>query len=166
VLSKKRVGEVGSAHIGSLLSRSPDAVPVNLDVRDFTSTHLAIIASTGAGKSYLASVVIEELSEAASLVADTGSGSVRVQGDLSALTELLIDTGSGSVTLEADAWPSMEIVIDTGSGGVGVDVPGALLTQDADRRSIVRIGEAKARGIIDTGSGSVRLRTRTAPATD
>ncbi len=61
VLSKKRVGEVGSAHIGSLLSRSPDAVPVNLDVRDFTSTHLAIIASTGAGKSYLASVVIEEL---------------------------------------------------------------------------------------------------------
>jgi DNA helicase HerA-like ATPase len=61
VLSKKRVGEVGSAHIGSLLSRSPDAVPVNLDVRGFTSTHLAIIASTGAGKSYLASVVIEEL---------------------------------------------------------------------------------------------------------
>jgi len=121
----------------------------------------SVVADTGSG-----GVVIEELSEAASLVADTGSGSVRVQGDLSALTELLIDTGSGSVTLEADAWPSMEIVIDTGSGGVGVDIPGALLSQDADRRSIVRIGEAKARGIIDTGSGSVRLRTRTAPATD
>jgi DNA helicase HerA-like ATPase len=61
VLSKKQVGDVGSALIGSLLSRGPDAVPVTLDVRGFTSTHLAIIASTGAGKSYLASVIIEEL---------------------------------------------------------------------------------------------------------
>jgi DNA helicase HerA-like ATPase len=61
VLSKKRVGDVGSAYIGSLLSRGQEAVPVNLDVRSFTSTHLAIIASTGAGKSYLASVLIEEL---------------------------------------------------------------------------------------------------------
>jgi len=61
VLSKKRVRAVGSAHIGSLLSRAPDAVPVTLDVRSFTSTHLAIIAGTGAGKSYLASVIIEEL---------------------------------------------------------------------------------------------------------
>ena len=61
VFSKKQVDDVGSAHIGSLLSRSPDAVPVTLDVRSFTSTHLAIIASTGAGKSYLASVIIEEM---------------------------------------------------------------------------------------------------------
>ncbi len=61
VLSKKGVDQIGSAHIGSLLSRPPDAVPIALDVRSFTSTHLAIIASTGAGKSYLASVLIEEL---------------------------------------------------------------------------------------------------------
>ena len=61
VLSKKQSGAVGSAHIGWLLSRDPGAVPINLDVRSFTSTHLAIIAGTGAGKSYLASVIIEEL---------------------------------------------------------------------------------------------------------
>jgi hypothetical protein len=61
VLSKKQRREVGSAHIGSLLSRSSDAVPIALDVRAITSTHMAIIASTGAGKSYLASVVLEEL---------------------------------------------------------------------------------------------------------
>ncbi len=36
-------------------------MPVVLDVKELVSTHLAIIASTGAGKSYLASVVIEEL---------------------------------------------------------------------------------------------------------
>ncbi|HEY6543240.1 MAG TPA: ATP-binding protein [Ktedonobacteraceae bacterium] len=61
ILSRKRAGESGSATIGSLLTRQPNAVPVVLSVKDVVSTHLAIIASTGAGKSYLASVLIEEL---------------------------------------------------------------------------------------------------------
>src|SRR5579859_257738 len=61
ILSRKRVGQNGSANIGSLLTRAPEAVPVVLSVRDLVSTHLAIIASTGAGKSYLASVIVEEL---------------------------------------------------------------------------------------------------------
>src|SRR5579885_1148101 len=61
ILSRKRRGEPGSATVGSLLTRKPDAVPIVLSVKDVVSTHLAIIASTGAGKSYLASVVIEEL---------------------------------------------------------------------------------------------------------
>src|SRR5579885_1331037 len=61
ILSRKRRGEPGSATVGSLLTRKPDAVPIVLSVKDVVSTHLAIIASTGAGKSYLASVIIEEL---------------------------------------------------------------------------------------------------------
>lgn len=61
VLSRKHAGAAGSATIGSLLTRPEGAVPVVLDVKELVSTHLAIIASTGAGKSYLASVVIEEL---------------------------------------------------------------------------------------------------------
>jgi DNA helicase HerA-like ATPase len=61
VLARKRAGEVGGAVIGSLLTRPEGAVPVVLDVKELVSTHLAIIASTGAGKSYLASVIIEEL---------------------------------------------------------------------------------------------------------
>src|SRR5713226_3178739 len=61
ILSRKQRGQPGSATIGSLLTRAPDAVPVVLSVKDLVSTHLAIIASTGAGKSYLASVIIEEL---------------------------------------------------------------------------------------------------------
>ncbi|MDQ3856545.1 MAG: ATP-binding protein [Chloroflexota bacterium] len=60
-LSKKAQGDSGTANIGSLLSRDPGAVPVLLDVSEFTSTHMAIIASTGSGKSYLAGVIIEEL---------------------------------------------------------------------------------------------------------
>ncbi|MGH2501586.1 MAG: helicase HerA domain-containing protein, partial [Ktedonobacterales bacterium] len=61
VLSRKRPHTPGSALIGSLLTRPDGAAPIVLDVKDLVSTHLAIIASTGAGKSYLASVIIEEL---------------------------------------------------------------------------------------------------------
>jgi DNA helicase HerA-like ATPase len=61
ILSRKRDKDAGSATIGSLLTRPPSAVPIVLSVKDLVSTHLAIIASTGAGKSYLASVIVEEL---------------------------------------------------------------------------------------------------------
>jgi DNA helicase HerA-like ATPase len=74
VLSPKQAASVGSATIGSLLTRRPGAVPVVLDVKELVSTHLAIIASTGSGKSYLASVIVEELmrpyNKAAVLVVD------------------------------------------------------------------------------------------------
>jgi len=61
VLCKLEPEAVGAVHIGSLLNRPLGAVPAVLDARGFTSTHLAIIASTGAGKSYLAGVMLEEL---------------------------------------------------------------------------------------------------------
>ncbi|HEX8183442.1 MAG TPA: ATP-binding protein, partial [Blastocatellia bacterium] len=61
VLSPRRRGERGAAHIGSLLTREAGEVPVVLSVKDVASTHLAVLASTGAGKSYTASVLIEEL---------------------------------------------------------------------------------------------------------
>lgn len=61
VLSARREGEVGSAYVGSLLTRGAGEVPVVISVRELVSTHLAILASTGAGKSYTAGVLIEEL---------------------------------------------------------------------------------------------------------
>jgi DNA helicase HerA-like ATPase len=61
MLSPKQKGERGGAHIGSLLTRKRDEVPVVLSVKDVVSTHLAILASTGAGKSYAAGVLVEEL---------------------------------------------------------------------------------------------------------
>jgi len=123
----------------------------SVTVSDFRGS---IRADTGSG-----SVKVSGSSGATALVADTGSGSVRVTGDLSALRRLDIDTGSGSVTLESSAWPAMELVVDTGSGGTSIDVPGANVTLDDDRRSVVRVGEGGFRGIVDTGSGSVRIRT-------
>ena len=80
LLSRGRQGRLGSAYIGDLLSRDPGAVPVALDVRGFTSTHLAIIASTGSGKSYLAGVLLEELlmpyNRAAVLVIDPTASTI------------------------------------------------------------------------------------------
>ncbi|MCU0526543.1 MAG: DUF87 domain-containing protein [Elainella sp. Prado103] len=61
VLNKKQPGEVGSAYIGSLLLRDLGAVPIALDVKELVSTHMAILAGTGSGKSYTAGVLVEEL---------------------------------------------------------------------------------------------------------
>ncbi len=61
MLSPKKKAEHGSAHIGSLLTRKAGEVPIVLSVKDIVSTHLAILASTGSGKSYTAGVIVEEL---------------------------------------------------------------------------------------------------------
>ena len=64
MLSPKQTAETGSAHVGSLLTREQGEVPVVLSVKDVVSTHLAILASTGSGKSYTAGVLVEELMNA------------------------------------------------------------------------------------------------------
>ena len=61
MLSPKQHAQIGSAHIGSLLTREAGEVPVVLSIKDVVSTHLAILASTGSGKSYTAGVLVEEL---------------------------------------------------------------------------------------------------------
>lgn len=85
VLNKKQPGAIGSAHIGHLLLRETGAVPVALDVKELVSTHMAILAGTGSGKSYTAGVLIEELlsphNRAAVLIFDP-------HGEYSTLTEM------------------------------------------------------------------------------
>ena len=61
VLNRKPPRTVGTALIGSLLLRSTAAVPIALDVKELVSTHMAILAGTGSGKSYTAGVLVEEL---------------------------------------------------------------------------------------------------------
>lgn len=61
VLTRRGAGERGAAEIGWLLSREPGQVPIVVDVNAIVATHLAILASTGSGKSYLAAVLIEEM---------------------------------------------------------------------------------------------------------
>lgn len=151
--------DTGSGDVRVLDSRGEllaDTGSGSVTARNFTGS---VHADTGSGR-----VTIEGLSGATELVADTGSGSVSVNGDLSQLERLRIDTGSGSVAIEASAWPSMAISVDTGSGSISVEVPDAEVVRGDGRDRTVRIGAAAARGVIDTGSGSVRLRTVAAPA--
>jgi uncharacterized protein len=61
VLNRRAPGTVGSAEVGSLLLREPGAVPIALDVKELVSTHMAILAGTGSGKSYTAGVLVEEM---------------------------------------------------------------------------------------------------------
>ena len=51
----------GTAYVGWLLNRPPEATNIHIPIEEFASTHLAILASTGSGKSYTASVLIEEM---------------------------------------------------------------------------------------------------------
>jgi len=61
VLNRKQPSEIGAAHLGSLLLREGNRVPIALDVKELVSTHMAILAGTGSGKSYTAGVLVEEL---------------------------------------------------------------------------------------------------------
>ena len=112
----------------------------------------AIAADTGSG-----GVRAQGVSNVTELNVDTGSGSVSVDGDLSALKHLRVDTGSGSVRLQSAAAPSMEIVIDTGSGHVDVNAPGATIKESEHGIWTVKFQDGAASGVIDTGSGGVDI---------
>lgn len=64
----------GLAHTGWLLNRPTGEVNIRMPIDEFASTHLAILASTGSGKSYTSGVLIEEMmlpsSRAALLIFD------------------------------------------------------------------------------------------------
>ncbi|NLV13222.1 ATP-binding protein [Haloarcula argentinensis] len=64
----------GSAFIGDLIHRPPESTKIHLPIDAFASTHLSVLASTGSGKSYTASVLVEEMmqpdSRAAVLILD------------------------------------------------------------------------------------------------
>lgn len=51
----------GLAHMGWLLNREANTVDIHIPIDEFAATHLAILASTGSGKSYTAGVLMEEM---------------------------------------------------------------------------------------------------------
>ena len=87
---------------------------------------------------------------------DTGSGSVNVELATD-VDRLIVDTGSGSVTLRLPEELGARLEIETGSGGIDVDFP-VLATRRARDQLRGEIGDGQGRIMIDTGSGSVRIR--------
>lgn len=119
---------------------------------ELTAVRGAIDADTGSGD-----VIGRDLELGPRLRADTGSGDVRLAGDFSAVTDLTVDTGSGDVALTLTGTPALRLTISTGSGEVDVDLPNARLRK-SHGDFVAEIGAATGRGLIDTGSGDVRLR--------
>ncbi|GAB7012954.1 ATP-binding protein [Halolamina salina] len=96
----------GIAHAGWLLNRPAGDANVYLPVDAFSSTHLAILASTGSGKSYTASVIIEEMmrpqSRAAMLIFDP-------HGEYDTLPDMRQDEHA-SVFRDDDYTPEVNII--------------------------------------------------------
>jgi len=91
------------------------------------------------------------------LRADTGSGDVRIEGDLSAVRRLDIDTGSGDVSLRLTGTPSVRLAISTGSGDIDLDLDAARVTRARRGDYVAELAGGAGDGKIDTGSGDVRI---------
>lgn len=87
---------------------------------------------------------------------DTGSGSV--DAELSGqIDDLEVDTGSGGVTLRLPESLDATLALETGSGGIDVEFP-ISVTRRARDELRGQIGSGRGRIVVDTGSGSIRLR--------
>ena len=139
----------------------------SVDVRSVSGDLLRV--DTGSGSVMASSVDVTDLEidtgsgrieadgvTAAAVRLDTGSGSITLE--LLQDSDIIeIDTGSGSVTLTVPADFGSRVEIDTGSGGIEVDLPVTMRRWDRDHVTGT-IGDGQGRLVIDTGSGSVRIR--------
>ena len=88
---------------------------------------------------------------------DTGSGSIRVAGNLGAVQKLRLDTGSGRVRVKTDHPLNMMLRIETGSGGIDVDLLDMSDVRSTKSSFEAQLGQGDGQGIIDTGSGGVTI---------
>jgi lia operon protein LiaG len=111
-----------------------------------------LVIDTGSGSVEVRRSVAREVE------VDTGSGSVTAELD-GEIDRVLVDTGSGSVNLWLPESLSATLVLDTGSGGIDTDFP-VTVTRSSRNRLEGRVGDGRGSIVVDTGSGSVRLRMR------
>lgn len=97
------------------------------------------------------------LQEVRELEIDTGSGSVELDGDFSKMKRMMIDTGSGGVRMRTKGTLNMTLQVSAGSGGVRVDLPEMKNVRTGRNELEATVGNGDGRGVIDTGSGSVRI---------
>jgi hypothetical protein len=160
----------GSVHIEDVTGDvNADTGSGSVTVLHARSTH--ILADTGSGSVSLSDISCEKLSvdtgsgtievTAASLgsgVFDTGSGGVELALDRLGSGPIRVDTGSGSLVLDLPPSPSATIKASTGSGGIDVDIEGVDWITNERRDKSFRVGKGDAQVVLDTGSGSIRVR--------
>ena len=110
-------------------------------------------ASSGSG-----SIRGFDLQAGSVLIADTGSGSVRLGGDISGAERIVVETGSGSVRLDLAAIAALRVRLSSGSGGIDVDLPGLRIQRQRRNLLVGDLGEGSETELeVKTGSGSIRV---------
>jgi len=141
-------------------SGGADVIDVTGDVRvdtgsggvDLENVTGSVWVDTGSG-----GVDGRNLQNVRELEIDTGSGSAELEGDFSKLDRMMIDTGSGGVRMKTKGTLNMHLTVSAGSGGVRVDLPDMKNVRTGRGEFEAEIGSGKGRGVIDTGSGGVRI---------
>lgn len=146
--------DTGSGHV-TLAKVTGDDVRVDtgsgsVEASDISANTFSI--DTGSGSIRASNCTAQKLG------LETGSGSVVATLNNNP-RDVSIETGSGGVTLTVPDNFSADVMIDTGSGGIDVDLPIQLRRWERDHLE-GRIGQGGGRLSIDTGSGSVHVRTR------
>jgi len=131
-----------------------------------------IYADTGSGSVHLSDIACDDLKvdtgsggievESAAIGSghfDTGSGGVDLVIDELRGGPILVDTGSGSVFLDLPTDPSATISASTSGGGIHVDLPNVNMMKDDHDEKTFRVGKGDARISLETGSGSIRVKS-------
>lgn len=87
----------------------------------------------------------------------SGSGDMRLSGDLSALQALSVTTGSGDIELTTTDTPSMHVTVKTSSGDINANWPGAKQRQSREGYFSAVYGSGGHTGDIATSSGDITL---------
>jgi hypothetical protein len=140
-------GEVNAARVrGPSLNIETGSGGVTVDAAEVDK----LLIDTGSGSVDATAVRSRDV------LVDTGSGSVTLTV-LTDVESLNIDTGSGSVTLTLPPTVGATVDIETGSGDIDLGFP-VEATRLGHSHLQGKIGDGQGRIVIETGSGSVRLR--------
>ena len=138
--------KTGKALIGYLLNRPVERVPITLDVKELVSRHLAVLAATGAGKSYTVGVILEELlgkyNKAAVLVLDP-------HGEYSTLQQMKNWNASNPLA-DSDYTPDVRVV-----GEENINISYSDL-ENADWRIILKDASDKMMNILFDALGKLK----------
>jgi DUF4097 and DUF4098 domain-containing protein YvlB len=115
----------------------------------------ALELSTGSGD-----VHGRALGRAESLVVDSGSGNVSLEGDLSDAREIRLGTSSGDVELWLARALPMRLVALTSSGEIDVDVADVRTVRKSEHELVAEVGSASTPVRIETSSGNLRVSAR------
>jgi len=161
-------GRVTVENVDGDLSVDTGSGSVSVTAAHGTNIH----ADTGSGSVHLSDIVCDALK------VDTGSGSIHLlgaslgsghfdtgSGGVDLVIDQLhggpihVDTGSGSVSLDLPPDPSATVSTSTGSGGIRVELDNVDWVKNERDDKRFRVGKGEAHISLETGSGSIRVRS-------